>query len=149
LGPHPNQVTVKEARAFAAYLREPNSFRWGIIQHEHRVKFELSPYSVQSYGRAVKTFFNWLEREGYIEQTPFNKSVRFTNRHKQDRVVKRVENEDLAQLFEYLTDSEIIATFAGTRNLSMISFLLDTGIRRGELLSMKMGSLNLVHAHFA
>lgn len=58
-------------------------------------------------------------------------------------MVKRVENEDLARLYEYLTGPDVVATFAGARNLSMISFLLDTGIRRGELLSMKIGSLNL------
>ncbi|MBN9389787.1 MAG: tyrosine-type recombinase/integrase [Chloroflexi bacterium] len=143
LGVHPRYVTTKEARAFAAYLREPQAFRWGIAQKGAKNKFELSPFSVNSYGRAIKAFFNWLEREQYIEQTPFNKSVKFTNRHKQDRIIKRVETEELARLFDYLADPDLCQTFPGIRNLAMISFLLDTGIRKGELLSLRLGNLNL------
>lgn len=143
LGIHPRYVTPKEARAFAAYLREPQAFRWGIAPNERRNKFELSPFSVNSYGRAIKAFFNWLEREQYIEQTPFNKSVKFTNRRKQDRLIKRIETEDLTRLFGYLADPDLCQTFPGIRNLAMISFLLDTGIRKGELLSLRLGNLNL------
>jgi integrase/recombinase XerD len=141
LGSHPKNVTTKEARAFAAYLREPLSFRWG--ERVPRERQELSAASIASYGRTVKVFFNWLEQEGHIEQTPFNRSVKFTNRHKQDRIIKNIEAEDLARIFAVLTTPERLNSYDGCRDLAMISFLLDSGIRRGELLSIRLCDIDL------
>ncbi|HEX2914144.1 MAG TPA: tyrosine-type recombinase/integrase [Chloroflexia bacterium] len=143
LGGHPQFVTVKEAREYAAYLREPRSSRWG--SEVPPAKEQLSPASISSYGRAVKVFFSWLEREGFIDKTPFNKSVRFTNRHKQDRVIKCVEEEGLAKLFAVLNRPERLATFVGQRDLAIVALLLDSGIRLGELLSLEVKDLDLGH----
>ncbi len=145
LGAHPKNVSTKEARAFASYLREPQSFRWGITHpanNKSSQSISLSPASISSYGRTVKVFFNWLEREGYIEQTPFNKSVKFTNRHKQDRL-KNVSSEDLSLIFAALTRAERLKTYNGCRDLSIIALLLDSGVRRGELLSLKLINIEL------
>jgi site-specific recombinase XerD len=81
-GAHPKNITTKDARAFAAYLREPVTGRWGITNptnNKFKQSQNLSPASISGYGRAVKIFFNWLEREEYISQTPFNRSVKFYN----------------------------------------------------------------------
>jgi site-specific recombinase XerD len=133
-GMHPKNITTKHARAFAAYLREPVAFRWG--EKVVRDTQQLSPVTVASYGRSVKVFFNWLEQESYIEESPFNKSVKFTQRHKQDRVVKIVEKDDLNLLFHALTQPDYLDTYHGCRNLAIISLLLDSGMRRGELLNL-------------
>jgi hypothetical protein len=55
---HPKHVTTKDARAFAAYLREPLAFRWGLPVVKD--KQTLAPSSVQAYGRAFKVFFNMI-----------------------------------------------------------------------------------------
>jgi hypothetical protein len=50
--PHPENVTTKDVRAYAAYLREPLAFRWG-----HPVppnKETLAPASIHSYGRVKR-----------------------------------------------------------------------------------------------
>lgn len=139
LGPQPSAVTVQQAREFAAYLKLPQTDRWGNPEsHE-----QLSPASVVSYGRTIKVFFSWCEREGYIEQNPFNKSVKFASSHKKDMVVKNVSTDALTALFAYLTASERIKTFTGKRDLAIISLLLDAGIRRGELLSMSVADLDI------
>jgi site-specific recombinase XerD len=109
LGMHPKNVTTREARAFAAYLREPVAFRWGITKptnNKFKQSQNLSAASIAGYGRAIKVFFNWLERENYIERSPFNKSVKFSNRNKQDRVIKSVAVEDINQIFATLTEPE-------------------------------------------
>lgn len=127
LGAHPPNVTVKEAREYVVYLREPQEMRWGI---EAKVKKpKLSAASVSSYGRAVKVFFNWLEAENYIETNPFGKKVKFSNRHKQDQTIKRVQESDLTLLFTFLTAPTRVATYLGCRDLAIICFLLDSGIR--------------------
>ncbi|HEX2914145.1 MAG TPA: site-specific integrase [Chloroflexia bacterium] len=142
-GGPPRFVTTREAREFAAYLRTPLAFRWG--QPVPPPKQSLSPVSVSSYGRSVKVFFNWLEREEHIKLSPFNKSVHFTNRHRQDRVIKSVEEADLARLFGVLTRPERLATYLGCRDLAVIALLVDSGIRLGELLSIRTSDLDLAH----
>jgi site-specific recombinase XerD len=128
LGVHPENVTTREARAFVTYLREPTDIRWGITNPtNNRQRFELAPASIASYGRTVKAFFGRLEKENNIEKTPFNKSVSFSSRYKQDRVIKRVETEDLTRIFEALTRPDYEDTFLGCRNLAMMTLLLDTG----------------------
>lgn len=144
LGKHPCNVTTREARAFAAYLRESVEGRWGIstaTNNKFRQSQQLSPVSIAAYGRSAKVFFNWLEREGYIEQTPFNKSVKFTNRHKQDHVLKNVSAENIKSIFSVLVESQRLGIYEGIRNLAIIAMLLDTGMRRGELLSLKLKDL--------
>ena len=142
-GEHPKFVTVKVAREFAAYLREPQTQRWGITEAKNNKNVEsLSNASIAAYGRGVKVFFNWLEREGHITTTPFNKSVKFTNRHQQDKVIKSLPEADLKAIFRALADPERRATYVGCRDLAMTSMLLDSGIRRGELLSIKLSDLD-------
>ncbi|MBN9387766.1 MAG: tyrosine-type recombinase/integrase [Chloroflexi bacterium] len=139
LGISPQAVTVKEAREFAAYLKTPQTNRWGSSEAHQ----ELSPASVVSYGRTIKVFFSWLEQEGHIKQNPFNKSVKFSSNHKKDTIIKNVSADKLAALFAYLTDSERVATFTGKRDLAIVSLLLDAGIRRGELLSLNISDLDI------
>jgi len=144
LGAHPKNVGTPEARQFAAYLRESVAFRWGITDNKNnKRRDELSPASVAAYGRAVKVFFNWLEREAYIEKTPFNKSVKFTSPRKMARVIKTIESEALTKIFDTLTRPEKLQTFIGRRNLAIVALLLDSGIRRGELLSLRLCDLDL------
>lgn len=144
LGRHPKNVGIKEARSFAAYLRDPDKARWGITEHKNnRQVINLSVASIASYGRTVKVFFSWLETEKYIELSPFNKSVKFSSRHKEDKIIKTVDHEDLVKILKALTDEERHKTYWGCRNLAMLALLLDSGIRRGELLSIRLCDLDL------
>jgi site-specific recombinase XerD len=133
---HPENVTTKDIRSFAAYLREPLGFRWGMeVPPRHQ---ELSAASIAAYGRTVKVFFNWLEREEYIEKSPFNRSVKFSTKKQQDRIIKRVADEDLSRIFATLFKEADKGSYHGVRNLAMISLLIDSGVRRGELLSIRL-----------
>jgi integrase len=78
-----------------------------------------------------------------LTESPFNKSVKFTQRHKQDRVVKIVEKDDLNRIFHALTQPDYLDTYHGCRNLAIISLLLDSGMRRGELLNLKLKDVEL------
>ena len=145
LGAHPCNVTTKEARAFVAYLRMPSTFRWG--EKIVRGCEQLSPHSVSSYGRTVKAFFGWLERERHIENTPFNKSVQFISKKDQKKIVDRVESDDLTKIFRYLTQTDLQDTYHGCRNLAIVSLLLDSGIRKGELLNIRLCDISLEKAY--
>lgn len=65
--PHPADVTTRDVRDFAAYLRTPLAFRW-VAPVPPRLQ-TLSPTTVSTYGRHIKVFFNWLEQEEYRAQS--------------------------------------------------------------------------------
>jgi site-specific recombinase XerD len=141
-GQHPQSVTRKEARDYAIYLRNSQKVRWGELVRPG--KETLSPASVASYGRVVKVFFAWLITEGYIDDDPFaGKGVSFNTKHKEARVVKVVDAGDLEKIFNYLMNSNRLQYYNGPRNLAIIALLTDSGIRRGELLGLKVDDFDL------
>lgn len=140
LGAHPRNLTVKEAREYASYLKTPTENRWGVAGS----KSKLSPATVGNYARPLKVFFNWLEQEGHIEKSPFDRQVKFGTR-KGDKTIKHVGTEDLAILFTYLTEPQRLKTYKGCRDLAMIMLLLDSGIRFGELMSIQVAALDLLN----
>jgi len=146
LGQHPRFVTTDKAREFAAYLKDATlTSRWGVP-----VTRSLSLATVADYGRAVKVFFGFLEREGHLDKSPFNKSVKFTNRHKAGKpAIKSVNTDELTRLFATLKNPDQLKTFAGKRDLAMISLLLDSGVRKGELLSMRRIDLDTANRVFS
>ncbi len=93
----------------------------------------------------MRVFYNWLEREQYIKHTPFNKSVKFKTKAGKTTVIKSVSSENLVKIFTTLTDPERIYTFTGVRDLALFSLLLDSGMRRGELLSLQLPDLNIAN----
>jgi site-specific recombinase XerD len=123
-------------------LRNSQKVRWGELTRPG--KETLSPASVASYGRVVKVFFAWLITEGYIDDDPFaGKGVSFNTKHKEARVVKVVDAGDLEKIFNYLMNSNRLQYYNGPRNLAIIALLTDSGIRRGELLGLKVDDFDL------
>ncbi len=142
LGDHPKYVTRKEAREFVAYLREPNAFRWGIPPRVNNgYRQELSAASIASYGKTVRVFFNWLVHEDYIDTHPFTR-VEFGTK-KSDRAVKTLDPNGIAKIFSWLGNPDRLKTWSGKRDLAMFSLFYDTGIRKGELLSMRFDDVQL------
>ena len=136
--PHPKQITESHMIEFVAYLRAPNKNRWNVKTRER-----LAPESVKSYALAVKVFFGWLVRKRHIKATPFTSEVKISNPHKTDRLIKTVPAKDLTRLMAYLAAPTRITTFEGKHNLALITLLLDSGIRRGEALSMTLTDLDI------
>lgn len=137
-GYHPENITTKLVRDFVIYLREPQENRWGLKDGKKPSKEVLSYYTIMTFAGILKTFFNWLERERYIKTMPINKSVKFANKKQASRVIRTVPESDIIELFTYLTSPKRVAKYNGSRDLAIFSLLLDSGIRKGELLSMKL-----------
>ncbi len=150
LGAHPENVTTAHARAFASYLKTPTINRWGIKSLTTPSTAELSAESVISYGRTVKAFFNWLAADGqeHIDRSPFTRAVKFGSRHQKDRTIKVVEPAAQDKIFEVLTDPLRLDNFAGKRNLALIALLVDSGIRRGELINLRIEDIDIGKKRF-
>jgi integrase/recombinase XerC len=149
VGYHPSNITTQELRQFIAYLRDDQPIgRWGLpiaaksSGGDNGSKAALSAITVKHYGTVVKAFFNWLESDDIIEKNPFTRAIKLANKRQEARTVKTVDRENLAKLFEAMETPHRLRKYAGCRNLAIISFLLDTGVRRGELLSIKIEDLD-------
>jgi integrase/recombinase XerD len=136
-----DEITSEHAISYVAYLKTRSSTRWG--EPVIKGKEKLSAASVSTYVRGAKVFFNWLEERRMIEATPFNRSVKVTS--KKDPVIgryhKNLQEGQLETIFNFLTEGDKLKTYTGTRNLAVISLLVDSGMRRGELISMRVGDI--------
>lgn len=131
-------LTPDHMREYVAYLREPVAFRWG--KKVVKGKEKLSAASVSTLAKTVRVFLNWITDEKVIPVSPFNRSVKITTSKDPVRTNhhKNLAEIQLAHIFAYLTDPDRLSTFTGMRNYAIVSLLLDSGMRQGELVSMRL-----------
>jgi len=125
-------------RAFVAYLvatgEPPVLASLTIMKVREYVAHEqqrgLAPNTVHGKVRTLKAFDSWLVREGYVE----------------DHLLKNLKRPRLPSiLIDPLTDDEINQLVRsqdpmsrrGSRNLALLTLMLDTGLRLGEVTSLR------------
>ena len=86
--------------------------------------------------RSVRPFFRWLVDEDEIDRSPMDKMKTPTPPLNPPAVLK---DDEIARLLAVCKGGD----FIGRRDLAILSLMLDTGIRRGELAGLRVGDLNL------
>ena len=81
--------------------------------------------------REVKAFFSWCRRMDYVEENPF---MRVPMVRREQKVVQPFSKDDLTTLLAACNPQ----TYVGSRMRAMILFLLDTGVRSSELVSIEL-----------
>ena len=81
--------------------------------------------------REVKAFFSWCRRMDYVEENPF---MRVPMVRREQKVVQPFAKDDLTTLLAACNPQ----TYVGSRMRAMILFLLDTGVRSSELVSIEL-----------
>ena len=81
--------------------------------------------------REVKAFFSWCRRMDYVDENPF---MRVPMVRRQQKVVQPFTKDDLTTLLAACNPK----TYVGSRMRAMILFLLDTGVRSSELVSIEL-----------
>ena len=81
--------------------------------------------------REVKAFFSWCRRMDYVEENPF---MRVPMVRREQKVVQPFSKDDLTTLLAACNPK----TYVGSRMRAMILFLLDTGVRSSELVSIEL-----------
>jgi integrase len=84
----------------------------------------LSPSSVRSYIKAVRSVFNWACSRSYITSSPFEKLEIVKSRKRDIHIYTRNELEAM------------IAATANTRHQAIIMAAYETGMRIGEILNV-------------
>lgn len=128
---HIERVSHKHLRAFFAELHEVKPKR--IARHNESERY--SPFTTEGIYRSIKRLFNWSLTEGHIKQNPMQR-VRRPKVPK--RIVRRLSEAQLKILLQ-----EIAETKEPVRNLAIILLMVDSGLRKGEWMSLKLENLHL------
>ena len=79
----------------------------------------------------VKAFFSWCRRMDYVDENPF---MRVPMVRREQKVVQPFSKDDRTTLLAACNPQ----TYVGSRMRAMILFLLDTGVRSSELVSIEL-----------
>jgi integrase/recombinase XerC/integrase/recombinase XerD len=126
-------VGLREVRRFLAYVNIAHEYpegRWGI-----GLKEPVRPRTAETYFTNLKMFFRWLVEEGEIEASPMEGLKPPPCRRDQIRPFTEDEIERL-----------LAATKGGyypARDEAIIRFLLDTGCRAAEVISLRVEDVDL------
>lgn len=92
----------------------------------HMKKKGLQTVTINTRLRAIRAFFNFLQRERYIKHNPMGEIKLLKDRKK---VVETFTNKQLETLFKQPN----LRSFVGVRDYTFMMLLLETGIRVSEL----------------
>ena len=121
-------VGADDLRRFIIYLKDRTA------RHNGRQGKKLSPVSVNTYIRAIRSFWSWLERTQAIAANPFTgvPAPRYPR-----KVARVYSEEQLKALLRYVNSKP--------REQAIIKLLLDSGIRLSELTGLTVDDIDLVH----
>lgn len=118
-------IGENEARQFILY-----------IQGRPGTKGPTSTHTVANRVRALKAFFGWLARKGYLLDDPLKelKQPKTLN-----QVIEPLTQEELDRIFSAMNPN----TALGARNTAIVSLMLDSGLRLSELITLKETNVHL------
>jgi integrase/recombinase XerD len=101
-----------------------------------------NPTSLNTKRRQFRAFFNFLVREGIIEENPTDS----INRVKEDIRIKTFTDEEVKEILSYLRRIKHREnSFYAVRNYTIFLTLIGTGLRASELTSLKWSDVDLVN----
>lgn len=122
-----------ELRRFLVYVgnSEGGGVRWGNSHLRHKTR----PSTPATYYARLRTFFRFLVSEGAIESSPIENLRPPVSRSDQVRPFTEQQIESLMAVAR--------RTVHPKRDVAILSLLFDTGMRAGELCSLKIGDVDL------
>ena len=106
---------------------------------KNTIKRGVKPSTVATYRSKLNKFFDWLRIKGRIEENPFAKiaypSVRYDDR-------KFLKKGEIEKIFSALTLASY-KSFIKKRNLAIFSVFLNCGLRKNELVNLRVYDIDL------
>jgi integrase/recombinase XerD len=131
------EVTIHDARAYVSALQGTVTKYEGHPLNHPIPTSALSPQTVWSHVRTLRAFSNWLRNEGYTKNSVFEMLEAPKLPKKKIEVLSP---EEIRQVLESINSN----TLMGARLHSMILLMIDTGVRAGELVGMKLADVDWV-----
>lgn len=123
-----------EAREFILYLQEKK--RWQDNPYIRNKHGKISAMTVQNYIRALRSFFNWLYKEGYTEE---HRLARLRPPRVPNKVVEVLAHEEINKILGCID----LNLASGARDYAIMMLFLDSGLRLSELTSASVEDLNI------
>lgn len=102
----------------------------------------VSANTIRTYRNRLSPFFDWLKQNNFIKQNPFD-DIELPRVEENDKK-KMLHRDEIERIFTALNfNMKWRNNFLKKRNLSIISTLFYTGIRKGELLGLKLENIDL------
>lgn len=102
---------------------------------EKRGGGKLSSSSVQGSMRAVKSFYNFCISEGYLSD--FSRQLKLPKVHSKEKQI--LDDDEIRQLMISFDKSD---NNINLRNKCFVALMLDSGLRRGEVLRLNIGDVD-------
>lgn len=96
--------------------------------------------TVATYRSKLNSFFKWLAKKNLIDKNPFDE-IPYPSVSYDDR--KFMSQEDVEKIMTSVVMHDWKSSFLRNRNLAIFAVLLYTGIRRGELLGLRLIDVDL------
>ena len=117
------------------------------LETRHRIvgrgikKVGVKKSTIATYRSKLNRFFQWLETKGLIAKNPFS-LLQYPDVRYEDR--EFLERRDIQKIFTALALGVVQQnSFVQKRNLAIFATLLYTGVRKGELLSLRITDLDI------
>jgi len=131
--PAPPKITTAHMQSFLWYLgSEPH--QWNSTSPA--AKRMVSSTTVNDYFRALRTFFNWLEKEELLSNNPFK---RLKAPKVDKKVIQALTPTEIERLFKTCSGKVMLEN----RNKAILSVFLDTGLRVSEITALTIKDVNM------
>jgi len=128
------KVDIKILRQYVLYLLKKNKYQEHPITPEK--KEPLTPSSVHGHVRTIRAFFSWLVIEGLIETNPA-KDLKPPKVYQ--KVISTLSDDEIRVILAVFTP----VNSSNARNQTIFMLMLDTGVRMGELINLKMEDIHM------
>ena len=137
------RASLEDFRRVGRRLDSPGELEAYSVEHVYRFLGDLkqrdaSPAHQHRRHREVRTFFSWCRRMEYVADNVFAKIALM----KLDQKIRAPFSPGEIQR---LLDSLDRSTLPGCRNHALILFLLDTGVRVSECVSVRLDDVDWEH----
>jgi site-specific recombinase XerD len=139
----PASVSSLDARRLREFLTwtATRTFELKVCNNGGKTLKKAKPSTAWPYFRALRRLFNWAVEEKYLEISPLT-TVHF--KQPPAPPIVGYGREELQRLLEVCNlDIKTGAYFTGTRNKAMLLLFVDSGLRRAEMVNLRLVDLDL------
>lgn len=133
-----NDIQIDDLKSYVIFLRGKEKLdNHPFKPTEHKT---ITRTSIRSYSIDLRTFFNFLYKNDYIENDLMKK---FTIIKGETKIVVPLFAQEVASIDNLFNKK----TETGLRNLCIIHLMLDEGLRSGDVVGLKTSSIDFENNH--
>lgn len=106
-----------------------------------RLKQGVKESTIATYRAKLAPFFNWLKRKGYITESPFSNLPQPRVVYEEPQYLRKEQIERIITAIDFKIPWPNL--FLQKRNMAIITTLLFGGLRKSELLNLKVYDIDL------